>query len=59
MSREISDLCEFSDLLLYVSCFASQRKGAHFGNYFFDVGWVNNTFGYSQMVHNKQQYGNT
>jgi len=28
---------EISDLLLFVSYFASQSKGIKFGNYFFDV----------------------
>jgi len=41
MSSEISDLCEISDQLLFVSCFASQSKGIKFGDYFFDVHCVN------------------
>jgi len=41
VSSEISDLCEISDLLLFVSYFASQSKGIMSGNYFFDVCCVN------------------
>jgi len=37
VSNEISDLCEISDLLLFVSYFASQSKIIKFGDYFFDV----------------------
>jgi len=37
VTSEISDLCEISDLILFVSHFASQNKGIKFGNYFFDV----------------------
>jgi len=37
VSSEISDLCEISDLLLFVSYFAGQNKRIKFGNYFFDV----------------------
>ena len=37
MSSKISDLCEISDLLLFVSYFASQNKEMKFGVYFFDV----------------------
>jgi len=36
-SSEISDLCEISDLLLFVSYFASQSEGMKFGDYFFNV----------------------
>ena len=32
---------EISDLLLFVSYFASQSKGIRFGDYFFDVCCVN------------------
>jgi len=32
---------EISDLLLFVSYFASQSKGMKYGVYFFDVCWVN------------------
>jgi len=35
MSSEISALCEISDLLFFVSYFASQSKGIDFGDYFF------------------------
>jgi len=38
---EISDLCEISDLLLFVSYFASQSKGIQLGDYFLDVCCVN------------------
>jgi len=38
---EIFDLCEISDLLLFVSYFASQSKGIKFDDYFFDVCCVN------------------
>jgi len=41
MSSEISDLCEISDLLLFLSYFASQNKEIKPGNYFFDVCCVN------------------
>jgi len=41
MSSEISDLCEISDLLLFVSYFPSQSKGIKFGVFFFDVCCVN------------------
>jgi len=34
VSSEISELCEISDLLLFVSSFASQSEGIKFGNYF-------------------------
>ena len=37
VSSEISDLCENSDLLFFISYFASQTKGIKFGDYFFDV----------------------
>jgi len=37
LSSEISDLCEISDLLLFVSYFASQSRGKKFGDYFFDA----------------------
>jgi len=33
MSIKISDVCEISDLLLFVSYFASQNKEIKFGNY--------------------------
>jgi len=55
VSSEISDLCEISDLLFFVSYFASQSKGIKFGNYFFDVCCV---FGKSSDTHNKIQHGN-
>jgi len=42
-SSEISDLCEISDWLLFVSYFASQSKGIKFGDYFFDVYCWNKT----------------
>ena len=41
VSNEISDLCEISDLLLFLSYFASQNKEIKPGNYFFDVCCVN------------------
>jgi len=41
VSSEISDLCEISDLLLFVSYSASLSKGIKFGDYFFDVCCVN------------------
>jgi len=41
VSSEISDLCEISDLFLFVSYFASWSKGIMFGVYFFDVCYVN------------------
>jgi len=37
LSSEISDLCENSDLLLFVSYFASQREEIKFGDCFFNV----------------------
>jgi len=37
VSSEISDLCEISDLLLFFSYFASQKKEIKSGNDFFDV----------------------
>jgi len=37
MSGELSDLREISDLLLFVSYFASESEEINFGNYFFDV----------------------
>jgi len=44
VSSEISDLCEISDLLFFVSYFASQSKGIKSGDYFFDVCCVNLNF---------------
>jgi len=44
VSSEFSDLCEISDLLFFVSYFASQSKGIKFGDCFFDVCCVNLTF---------------
>jgi len=44
VSSEISDLCEISDLFLFVSYFASQNKEIKFGNYFFDVCCANQNF---------------
>ena len=41
VSNGITDLCEISDLLFFVSYFASQSKGMKFGDYFFDVCCVN------------------
>ena len=41
MSSEISDLCEISDLLLFLSYFASQNEEINPGNYFFVVCCVN------------------
>jgi len=41
MSSGIYDLCEISDLLLFVSHFASQGKVIKFGDYLFDVCCVN------------------
>ena len=41
VSSEISDLCENSDLLFFVSYFASQSKGIRCGDNFFDVCCVN------------------
>ena len=41
VSSEISDLCEISELLLFLSCFASKSKRIKFGNYVFDVCRVN------------------
>jgi len=37
MSSAISDLCEISDLLFFVSYLASERKRIKFGDYIFDV----------------------
>jgi len=37
VSSEISDLCEISDLLLFVRYFASQSKELKFVDYVFDV----------------------
>ena len=42
--REISDLCEISDLLLFVSYFPSQRKGIKFVDCVFDVCCVDENF---------------
>ena len=44
VSSKISDLCEISHLFLFVSYFASQSKGIKLGDYFFDVGCVNQNF---------------
>jgi len=44
ISRKISDLCKISDLLLFVSYFASQIRGIKFGNYFFGVSCANSNF---------------
>ena len=44
MSSEISDYCELSQLLLFVTYFASQGKGIKFSDFFFDVSRVNKTF---------------
>ena len=33
VSSEILDLCEISDLLLFLSCFTSQKKEIRFSNY--------------------------
>jgi len=41
VSSELSDLCELSDLLLFVSYCASQNNEIKLGNYFFDVCCVN------------------
>jgi len=41
VSSEISDLCEISDLLLFLSYFTSQNKEIKFGNYFFYIYCVN------------------
>ena len=41
VSSEISDLCEISDLLLFLGYFASQNKEIKPGNYYFDVCCVN------------------
>jgi len=41
VSNGITDLCEISDLLFFVSYFASQSKGMKFGDYFFDMCCVN------------------
>jgi len=41
VSTEISDLCEISDLSLFVSYFASQSKGMKFGNNFVDLCCIN------------------
>ena len=43
VSSEISDLCEISDLLLFVSHFASQSNGIKIGDYFFDVCCANSS----------------
>jgi len=49
-NQTITNICEFgldpgsseiSDLLLFISYFASQNKGIKFGNYFFDMCCVN------------------
>jgi len=37
-------VCEISDLLLFVSHFASQSKGIKFGDYLFDVRCINENF---------------
>jgi len=44
VSSVISDLCEISDLILFVSYFASQNKEIKFGNYFSDVCCANWNF---------------
>jgi len=36
-SNEISDLCEISDLLLFVSYFPFRSKGIKFGDYSYDA----------------------
>jgi len=41
VSSEISDLCKISNLLLFLSYFASQNEEIKPGNYFFDVCCVN------------------
>jgi len=41
VSSEVSDLSEISDLLLFVSYFASQNTEIKLGNHFFDVCCVN------------------
>jgi len=41
VSSEISDLCEISDLLLFLSYFTSQNKEIKFDNTFFNVCCVN------------------
>jgi len=41
VSSEFFDLCEISDLLLFVSYLPSQSEGVKFGHYFFDVCCVN------------------
>jgi len=43
-SSEISDRFEISDMLLFVSHFASQSEGQKFVDYFFDVCFANQTF---------------
>jgi len=44
VSSEISELCEISDLLFFVSYFSSQSKGIKFGDYFVDVCCVIKSF---------------
>jgi len=44
VSSEISDLCEISDLLLFISYFASQIKGLKLGVCFFDMRFFLNQF---------------
>ena len=41
VSSEISDLCEISDLLLFLNYFTFQNKEIKFGNHFFNVCCVN------------------
>jgi len=44
VSSEISDLCEISDLLLFVNYFASQSKRIEFGSYFLMCAVLTKTF---------------
>jgi len=44
VSSEISDLCEITDLLFFVSYFTCQKKRAKFGDYFLDVCCINQNF---------------
>jgi len=57
MSSEISDLCEISDLLLFVCYFASQSEGIKFGDYFWYVLRKLKHFGKMSDAHEKLQYG--
>jgi len=59
VSSEISDLCEISDLLLFLRYFTFQNKQIKFGNDFFDVCCLNqNILDRFQVQRTSSSHGN-